>query len=134
MSDRAASGTIAFLGLGHMGGPMAANLIKAGHGVLGYDPVPAAVEAAKAHGIPMAASAAEAVTGARGALPQVHGEVRRSRRAPPVPDHEDLRVTRAGVVERAEHGVDLPRREGRQGALEIVEVLADEGDRHGLSR
>jgi 3-hydroxyisobutyrate dehydrogenase len=64
MSDSAASGTIAFLGLGHMGGPMAANLIKAGHSVVGYDPVPAAVEAAKAHGIPMAASAAEAVSGA----------------------------------------------------------------------
>jgi 3-hydroxyisobutyrate dehydrogenase len=64
MSDSAASGTIAFLGLGHMGGPMAANLIKAGHSVLGYDPVPAAVEAAQAHGIPMAASAAEAVAGA----------------------------------------------------------------------
>jgi 3-hydroxyisobutyrate dehydrogenase len=64
MSDSSASGTIAFLGLGHMGGPMAANLIKAGHSVVGFDPVPAAVEAAKAHGIPMASSAAEAVAGA----------------------------------------------------------------------
>jgi 3-hydroxyisobutyrate dehydrogenase len=64
MSDNVDSGTIAFLGLGHMGGPMAANLIKAGHSVVGYDPVPAAVESAKAHGIPMAASAAEAVAGA----------------------------------------------------------------------
>jgi 3-hydroxyisobutyrate dehydrogenase len=64
MSDSSASGTIAFLGLGHMGGPMAANLIKAGHSVAGYDPVPAAVAAAKAHGVPMADSAAEAVAGA----------------------------------------------------------------------
>jgi 3-hydroxyisobutyrate dehydrogenase len=64
MSDSSASGTIAFLGLGHMGGPMASNLIKAGHTVVGYDPVPAAVEAAKAHGVPMADSAAEAVAGA----------------------------------------------------------------------
>jgi len=64
MSDSSASGTIAFLGLGHMGGPMAANLIKAGHSVVGYDPVPAAVAAAKAHGVPMADSAAEAVAGA----------------------------------------------------------------------
>ncbi|MFF1829234.1 3-hydroxyisobutyrate dehydrogenase [Paenarthrobacter sp. NPDC058040] len=54
------TGLIAFLGLGHMGGPMAANLIKAGHEVIGYDPVPAAVEAAKAHGVPMADSAADA--------------------------------------------------------------------------
>ncbi len=30
--------TVAFFGLGHMGGPMAANLVKAGHTVLGYDP------------------------------------------------------------------------------------------------
>jgi 3-hydroxyisobutyrate dehydrogenase len=43
---------------------MAANLIKAGHRVVGYDPVPAAVEAAKAHGVPMAGSAAETVAGA----------------------------------------------------------------------
>jgi len=56
-----ATGRIAFLGLGHMGGPMAANLIKAGHDVIGFDPVPAAVEAAAAHGIPMAATPAEAV-------------------------------------------------------------------------
>ena len=35
--------TIAFLGLGNMGGPMAANLVAAGHTVHGFDPVPAAV-------------------------------------------------------------------------------------------
>ena len=32
--------TIAFLGLGNMGGPMAANLVAAGHTVHGFDPVP----------------------------------------------------------------------------------------------
>ena len=32
--------TIAFLGLGHMGGPMAANLVNAGYTVRGFDPVP----------------------------------------------------------------------------------------------
>ncbi|MCA4134241.1 3-hydroxyisobutyrate dehydrogenase [Arthrobacter sp. M4] len=63
-SGSPAVGTIAFLGLGHMGGPMAVNLVKAGHTVIGYDPVPAAVEAAKEHGIPMAGTAAEAATGA----------------------------------------------------------------------
>lgn len=30
---------IGFIGLGHMGAPMAANLAKAGHDVRGYDPV-----------------------------------------------------------------------------------------------
>lgn len=34
------SRTVAFVGLGHMGGPMAANLVKAGHRVLGFDLVP----------------------------------------------------------------------------------------------
>ena len=28
---------IAFIGLGHMGGPMAANLVKAGQQVVGFD-------------------------------------------------------------------------------------------------
>ena len=36
--------TIGFIGLGIMGGPMAANLLAAGHTVLGYDTQPAAVE------------------------------------------------------------------------------------------
>ena len=52
---------IAFLGLGHMGGPMAANLVTAGHEVLGFDPVPAALDAAVALGVSGAASATEAV-------------------------------------------------------------------------
>ncbi|MCX4672976.1 3-hydroxyisobutyrate dehydrogenase [Streptomyces sp. NBC_01381] len=58
------SQTVAFLGLGHMGGPMAANLVKAGHRVRGYDPAPAALEAASAAGVEAVASAAEGVTDA----------------------------------------------------------------------
>ena len=38
--------TVLFLGLGHMGGPMAANLAAAGHRVLGFDLVPEALEKA----------------------------------------------------------------------------------------
>src|SRR6476661_5670337 len=60
----AQTGPIAFLGLGHMGGPMAVNLIKAGYTVTGYDVVPAALEAARAHGFTTADTAAEAVAGA----------------------------------------------------------------------
>ncbi|QRY42439.1 3-hydroxyisobutyrate dehydrogenase [Mycolicibacterium boenickei] len=56
--------TIAFLGLGNMGGPMAANLVTAGHTVRGFDPVPAAQEAAKTNGINVFATGAEAVAGA----------------------------------------------------------------------
>ncbi|HEX8164991.1 MAG TPA: 3-hydroxyisobutyrate dehydrogenase [Beijerinckiaceae bacterium] len=53
--------TIAFIGLGNMGGPMAANLVKAGHAVTGFDLVPASREAAKAEGVRIAGSAVEAV-------------------------------------------------------------------------
>ncbi len=60
----APAGTIAFLGLGHMGGPMAVNLVGAGYTVTGFDVVPAALEAARAHGIATAETAAEAVAGA----------------------------------------------------------------------
>ncbi|UZW60098.1 3-hydroxyisobutyrate dehydrogenase [Lysobacter enzymogenes] len=59
---------IAFIGLGHMGGPMAANLLKAGHELHVFDLVPAAVEAAVALGARAAASAAEAVDGAEVAI------------------------------------------------------------------
>lgn len=55
---------IAFLGLGNMGGPMAANLVGAGHLVTGYDPSPAAVDAARRHGLEVADHAADAVTSA----------------------------------------------------------------------
>jgi 3-hydroxyisobutyrate dehydrogenase len=55
---------IGFIGLGNMGGPMAANLLKAGHTVVGFDLVPASRDAAKAAGVSIAAKAAEAVKGA----------------------------------------------------------------------
>jgi len=56
--------TVAFLGLGHMGGPMSKNLVGAGHTVRGYDPVPAAVDAATANGVEVFDSAVAAVSGA----------------------------------------------------------------------
>ncbi|MFO7758634.1 MAG: 3-hydroxyisobutyrate dehydrogenase [Roseovarius sp.] len=51
---------IGFIGLGNMGGPMAANLAKAGHDVTGFDTADVAVE-----GVTRAASAAEAAKGAQ---------------------------------------------------------------------
>jgi len=48
--------TIGFLGLGHMGGPMAANLVAAGYRVLGFDLVPAALEQANTAGVTVVAS------------------------------------------------------------------------------
>src|ERR1700712_441194 len=53
--------TIAFIGLGNMGGPMAANLIKAGHKVVGFDLVKASLDQAKADGVTISGSAAAAV-------------------------------------------------------------------------
>lgn len=58
------SGRIAFLGLGHMGEPMAVNLIRAGFDVVGFDVVPAAMDAARDAGVPCAHTAIEAVAAA----------------------------------------------------------------------
>ncbi len=55
---------IAFVGLGHMGGPMAANLVKAGHDVAVFDLSAAALEHAVEAGAHSAASAVDAVDGA----------------------------------------------------------------------
>jgi 3-hydroxyisobutyrate dehydrogenase len=52
---------IGFIGLGNMGAPMAANLLKAGHQVTGYDVVPGPADALAAKGGRKAATASEAV-------------------------------------------------------------------------
>ena len=56
--------TIAFIGLGNMGGPMAANLVKAGHKVVAFDLVEASRAQAKTDGAEIAASALAAAKGA----------------------------------------------------------------------
>lgn len=53
---------IAFIGLGNMGGPMAANLVGAGHEVTGFDVVPAALDHAREAGIIVAPDAHAAVS------------------------------------------------------------------------
>lgn len=55
---------IAFLGLGNMGGPMAKNLIAAGHTLTVFDLVEAACAVLASAGADVAASAAEAAKGA----------------------------------------------------------------------
>jgi 3-hydroxyisobutyrate dehydrogenase len=54
---------IGFIGLGNMGGPMAANLLKAGHAVTGFDISATALEAFVAGGGKRGASFAEAAAG-----------------------------------------------------------------------
>lgn len=56
--------TIAFIGLGNMGGGMAANLAKAGHDVAAFDISEEALDAAKTNGCRIAVSGADAVKGA----------------------------------------------------------------------
>ncbi|MGB2131575.1 MAG: 3-hydroxyisobutyrate dehydrogenase [Marinobacterium sp.] len=56
--------TIAFIGLGNMGGPMAATLAKAGHTVNAFDLSPKALELAAEQGCTIADSAQHAATGA----------------------------------------------------------------------
>jgi 3-hydroxyisobutyrate dehydrogenase len=55
--------TIGFIGLGHMGGPMAANLVKAGHAVRGFDLSQPLLDEARSKGVTACASLAEAVAG-----------------------------------------------------------------------
>ena len=55
---------IGFIGLGIMGGPMAANLVAAGHTVHGLDPVPAQKAAAEANGAKVFDTGAAAVADA----------------------------------------------------------------------
>jgi 3-hydroxyisobutyrate dehydrogenase len=55
---------IGFIGLGNMGGPMAANLVKAGHQVVVFDMAKAAVEKSVAAGAEAAASANAAASDA----------------------------------------------------------------------
>jgi 3-hydroxyisobutyrate dehydrogenase len=56
--------SIAFIGLGNMGGPMAANLVKAGNKVSAFDLVAASRDQAKADGAVIAESSVAAVKGA----------------------------------------------------------------------
>jgi len=119
MSETAApkAGTIAFLGLGHMGGPMAVNLVKAGYAVTGFDVVPAALEAARAHGIDTVETAAEAVTGAAVVLTMLPSgkhlldAYRGTPGQPDEPDQPGLLATAAG-----HRAVDAPVSGGVVGA------------------
>ena len=56
--------TIAFIGLGNMGAPMAGNLVKKGHIVRGADLATANLDAASRRGVTPCTSAAEAAQGA----------------------------------------------------------------------
>ncbi len=72
---------IGFIGLGNMGAPMAANLVKAGHEVTGFDVAGVSVE-----GCALAASAAEAAAGRDAVITMLpNGEILRRVAAEIVP-------------------------------------------------
>ena len=70
---------IAFIGLGNMGGGMAANLVKAGHEVRAFDLSEDALASAKAKGCETFTDAREAVTGVEAVVSMLpNGEIVRS--------------------------------------------------------
>ncbi len=89
--------TIAFIGLGNMGGPMARNLLKAGHEVVGFDPAPAALDAFAAAGGRKAASASDAAGGADAVVTML-----------PAGQHvRDVYLGDGGLIARAKPGAVL---------------------------
>jgi 2-hydroxy-3-oxopropionate reductase len=88
--------TIGFIGLGIMGGPMAANLLAAGHTVLGYDNQPAAAERLVAAG-GKAVDSVAAATAADAVITML----------PDSPHVEEVILGEGGVLEHAEPGLLL---------------------------
>jgi 2-hydroxy-3-oxopropionate reductase len=88
--------TIGFIGLGIMGGPMAANLLAAGHTVLGYDNQPAAAERLVAAG-GKAVDSVAAATAADAVITML----------PDSPHVEEVVLGEGGVLEHAEPGLLL---------------------------
>lgn len=86
--------TIAFIGLGIMGSPMAVHLQNAGHSVVGYNLDPARVSDLVAAGGRSAGSSAEAVKGADIVAIMV----------PDSPDVQDVLLPEGGVLDAAEPG------------------------------
>ncbi|GAB2647434.1 2-hydroxy-3-oxopropionate reductase [Saccharopolyspora gloriosae] len=88
---------IGFIGLGIMGGPMAANLVAAGHEVAGYNRSRAKVDQLVADGGTAASSVAEAVAGAEVVFTML----------PDSPDVEAVVLGEDGVLAHAQRGALL---------------------------
>lgn len=86
--------TVGFVGLGIMGGPMAANLVRAGYDVTGFNRSPAKVERLVDAGGRAAGSVAEAVRGAEIVVTML----------PDSPDVEAVLLGEEGVFAHAEPG------------------------------
>jgi 3-hydroxyisobutyrate dehydrogenase len=141
--------TIAFLGLGHMGGPMSANLVAAGHTVRGFDPLPASAGAAADHGVLVCDSAAVAASDAEVVLTMLpHGDAVKRCYAEVLPaasqgalfiDSSTISVHDAREVHAsaASHGVeqlDAPVSGGVKGAVAGTLAFMVGGDSEALRR
>ena len=142
--------TIAFLGLGNMGGPMAANLVAAGHTVRGFDLVAALKEAAEAKGAKVFDSGAEAVADAdvvitslpNGAIVKAllrRGAARRQagRAVHRHLHHLGRRRPRRSTPQAAEHGfaqIDAPVSGGVKGATAGTLAFMVGGDDAAVER
>jgi 3-hydroxyisobutyrate dehydrogenase len=141
--------TVAFVGLGHMGGPMSTNLVAAGHTVRGFDPVPTAALATADHGVAVCDSAAVAVSGADVVITMLpHGEAVKRCYAEILPaaskgalfiDSSTISVDDAREVHAsaASHGLaqlDAPVSGGVKGAVAGTLAFMVGGDEDALQR
>jgi 2-hydroxy-3-oxopropionate reductase len=124
MSDtKPANNTVAFIGLGIMGAPMAGHLLDAGYQVIGYNRSRPAVDRLVAKGAKAAATAAEAVRGADVVITMV----------PDSPDVEEITVGEDGFYAVAKPGLlhidcstirpDVARKIAEAGAAKGIRVV-----------
>jgi 3-hydroxyisobutyrate dehydrogenase len=143
---------IAFIGLGNMGLPMARNLLRAGHQVVGYDVVSSALEAAVKAGVTPANSAAKAVAGGecvitmlpegthvRGVYLGDQGIIARAERDALLIDCSTIDVDSARMVNRvaSERGLevlDAPVSGGVAGAENATLTFMVGGSEQGVAR
>jgi 3-hydroxyisobutyrate dehydrogenase len=141
--------TIAFLGLGHMGGPMSANLVAAGHTVRGFDPVGVTAMTASDKGVAVCESASVAASDAEVVLTMLpHGAAVKRCYAEILPaasqgalfiDSSTISVDDARSVHElaASHGVaqlDAPVSGGVKGAVAGTLAFMIGGDSEALRR
>ena len=88
---------IGFVGLGHMGGPMCANLLAAGHAVRAFDIGPANVERAVARGAGKATSVADCIAGVEAVVTML----------PSSPHVRSVYLGDSGVIRHAKPGTLL---------------------------
>lgn len=141
--------TIAFLGLGNMGGPMAANLVAAGHTVHGFDPVVTLRDAAAEKGAAVYTSGAEAAAGADVVITSLpNGDIVKTAYADVLPaakdgallidtstiSVDDARTIHAQAGERGLAQIDAPVSGGIKGATAGTLAFMLGGDTDAVER